>query len=207
MRLVAAPAGTLAMLPLPLLILAAAAVAVVAAAAATTTSRYQHRVQSGCNFFGTAGTDYADANLSVVQLNGTRPLASCCAACDAWNRELAVGVTQSQRCSFGVVLRGGGGNDDGSSSTITCTLKPSATQPFSAAHATAVRPEQGPGGQANLDLIVLPPRLAERYGAKCLDGSPPALYYKKAANPSASRHWVLFFKGGGWCCTRCHLCP
>ena len=148
------------------------------------------RVQSGCNFFGNAGTDYADANLSVVQLNSTKPLSSCCAACDAWNNA-ASRKPAAAHCSIGVVLRGD-----------VCVLKPSSTQPFHAAHATAVRPEQGPGAMANLELIVLPLSVADRYGAKCLDGSPPALYYKAAntsADPSAANKWALFFKGGGWC--------
>ena len=149
-------------------------------------------LQSGCNFFGKAGHDYADANIAVIQLNSTaKPLSSCCAACDAWNDR-----KPAARCSIGVVLHQRGMRTD------VCMLKASVAQPFPNVHATAVQPAaKGPGGMANLDLIVLPPSVADRYGAKCLDGSPPALYFKAAntsADPSAANKWVLFFKGGGW---------
>ena len=149
-----------------------------------------------CTFFGRAATDYADTNLSVVQLlpNATKPLASCCAACSTWNA--AAPRKASRTCSIGVLLHG-----------TVCALKPSANRPFPSSSATAVQPSSAPApgpnpGMANLDLIVLPEPLAERYGAKCLDGSPPALYMKAAnttADPSAANKWVLFFKGGGWC--------
>jgi hypothetical protein len=147
-----------------------------------------------CNFFGQAATDYADANLSVVQLppNATEPLASCCAACSTWNA--AAPRNASATCRIGVLLHG-----------TVCTLKPSSDRPFPSSPATAVQPSSALGpnpDMANLDLIILPWSLAERYGAKCLDGSPPAIYMKGAntsADPSAANKWVLFFKGGGWC--------
>ena len=60
---------------------------------------------TGCNFFGTSGTDYGDANLSVVQLGNTStPLASCCDACTAWNTKPP--ATPETNCSIGVVLAG-----------------------------------------------------------------------------------------------------
>jgi len=148
---------------------------------------------TGCNFFGTSGTDYGDANLSVIQLGNTStPLASCCDACTAWNTKPP--ATPETNCSIGVVLAG-----------RLCALKASSYRPFSSQHATAVQPGRSmphPNPMANLDLIVLPKATADAFGAKCLDGSPPALYFKVAntsADPSAATSWVLFFKGGGWC--------
>ena len=146
----------------------------------------------GCNFFGASGIDYGDANLSVVQLGNTStPLAECCDACTAWNA-----AAPETNCSIGVMLAG-----------WMCALKASSQHPFSSQHATAVQPPgriepRGPNPMANLDLIVLPKATADQFGAKCLDGSPPALYFKAAntsADPSAATKWVLFFKGGGWC--------
>jgi len=36
-------------------------------------------------------------------------------------------------------------------------------------------------------------------GARCLDGSPPAFYFRAASNPKNADKWVLFIQGGGWC--------
>jgi hypothetical protein len=43
--------------------------------------------------------------------------------------------------------------------------------------------------------FVLPQAYADSFGAKCLDGSPPA-YAIRPGDPST---WVIFFEGGGWC--------
>lgn len=32
---------------------------------------------------------------------------------------------------------------------------------------------------------------------KCLDGSAPAIYYRKSSNPN----WIIYFESGGWCGT------
>jgi len=42
----------------------------------------------------------------------------------------------------------------------------------------------------------LPQSVADKFGAKCLDGSPPT--YQITRNAS-SDGWVLFLEGGGWC--------
>ena len=149
---------------------------------------------AGCKFFGKMGTNYADTNLSVAQLGNTSTLfASCCDACYAWNDAKPAPETN---CSIGVVLSG-----------RLCALKASSLRPFPSRHATAVQPPSSskPGPEpamANLDLVVLPQATADKFGAKCLDGSAPALYFKAAntsADSSAATKWVLFFKGGGWC--------
>jgi len=141
-----------------------------------------------CDFFGPPGTGYADTNLSVVVVNATRPLASCCDACDAWNA-----ASRSPHCRLGVVTQPGN----------VCALKPSSAQPFAAARATAVRPPPpSPSPEHNLELLVLPNSSALLQGAACLDGTPPAIYMAPAntsADPSAANKWVLYFKGGGWC--------
>eukprot|EP00041_Stephanoeca_diplocostata_P002866 m.30099 g.30099 ORF g.30099 m.30099 type:complete len:516 (-) comp13831_c0_seq2:137-1684(-) len=56
-----------------------------------------------------------------------------------------------------------------------------------------------PGGSLDQRLVVLTPAEADAYGAKCLDGSPPALYYSPARGTANQDNWVLYFKGGGWC--------
>eukprot|EP00750_Incisomonas_marina_P009106 INCI15809.2.p1 GENE.INCI15809.2~~INCI15809.2.p1 ORF type:complete len:119 (+),score=28.43 INCI15809.2:110-466(+) len=43
---------------------------------------------------------------------------------------------------------------------------------------------------------VLPVDVAEKFGAKCLDGSPPT--FELSRNVSSTK-WVLFLEGGGWC--------
>jgi hypothetical protein len=42
----------------------------------------------------------------------------------------------------------------------------------------------------------LPASVADGFGAKCLDGSPPT--YDVSLNKTSSQ-WVLFLEGGGWC--------
>ena len=49
---------------------------------------------------------------------------------------------------------------------------------------------------AALSALVLPQSFADTYGAKCLDGTPPAIYYSLNASSST---WLLFLEGGGWC--------
>lgn len=50
-------------------------------------------------------------------------------------------------------------------------------------------------------LRVVPPALAARFGAACLDGTPPAYYFRPAATPTAARKFKLHIMGGGWCTT------
>jgi hypothetical protein len=42
----------------------------------------------------------------------------------------------------------------------------------------------------------IPAAVADKFGAKCLDGTPPT--YDVSLNTSSSQ-WVLFLEGGGWC--------
>jgi hypothetical protein len=51
---------------------------------------------------------------------------------------------------------------------------------------------------APLTLSVLPQPFADSFGAKCLDGSPPALYSLLAPSPATSP-LIIFLEGGGWC--------
>jgi STAM-binding protein len=51
-------------------------------------------------------------------------------------------------------------------------------------------------------LTILDEEESLRRGARCLDGSPPAMYYHAAntsADLSASTKWMLYFQGGSWC--------
>ena len=47
----------------------------------------------------------------------------------------------------------------------------------------------------SLTAIVLPQAFADIYGAKCLDGTPPALYIHPGSDKST---FVVFEEGGGW---------
>ena len=47
-----------------------------------------------------------------------------------------------------------------------------------------------------LTATVLPPSYVTKFGAACLDGTPPAIYTHLGADPST---WVVFLEGGGWC--------
>jgi hypothetical protein len=62
-------------------------------------------------------------------------------------------------------------------------------------------PPPPPAGPGSLDqkLVVLTDDEAAGYGAKCLDGTPPAIYYAPARGAANQDKWVLYFKGGGWC--------
>ena len=61
-------------------------------------------------------------------------------------------------------------------------------------------PGPAPGTSFDQKLVVLSEDEATDYGAKCLDGSPPAIYYAPARGGAAYQDkWVLYFKGGGWC--------
>jgi len=44
--------------------------------------------------------------------------------------------------------------------------------------------------------VPIPAAVADKFGAKCLNGSPPT--YDVSLNKSSSQ-WVLFLEGGGWC--------
>ena len=44
-------------------------------------------------------------------------------------------------------------------------------------------------------LTPIPQAFADKFGAKCLDGSPPS-YASLLQDPL---RWVLFIEGGGWC--------
>ena len=36
-------------------------------------------------------------------------------------------------------------------------------------------------------------------GSVCLDGSPPGVFYRKAATAAANTSWVIYLQGGAWC--------
>ena len=65
---------------------------------------------------------------------------------------------------------------------------------------TWLEPQQLPvpsSTAAPLSLHVLPQSLADAFGAKCLDGTPPAMYVLKGD----AKRWMVFIEGGGWCFT------
>jgi hypothetical protein len=49
-------------------------------------------------------------------------------------------------------------------------------------------------GKGNAKKYVLP----EETGAKCMDGSLPAFYFRKGKGEGI-RKWLIYFEGGGWC--------
>ena len=52
--------------------------------------------------------------------------------------------------------------------------------------------------RAEMKLITLPDAVT-KMGARCLDGSPAAYYFRPASKPESMDKWVLFIQGGGWC--------
>jgi hypothetical protein len=38
-----------------------------------------------------------------------------------------------------------------------------------------------------------------KFNAKCLDGSNPGYYFRKASSQAAATKWKFHFMGGGWC--------
>ncbi|GJP32148.1 hypothetical protein CLOM_g16725 [Closterium sp. NIES-68] len=51
------------------------------------------------------------------------------------------------------------------------------------------------GGAGSTSLVLLPP---SRYGARCLDGSPPGFYHRQG-NGAGANKWLIYLQGGGWC--------
>jgi hypothetical protein len=49
---------------------------------------------------------------------------------------------------------------------------------------------------ASASADTLPQAIADKFGAKCLNGQPPP--YELQLNESSTK-WVLFLEGGGWC--------
>jgi hypothetical protein len=68
---------------------------------------------------------------------------------------------------------------------------------FSAFHGAVPSPRPAPshfpGGSVDQKLVVLSQEEADQYGAKCLDGSPPAVYYAPARGVENQDNWVLYF--------------
>lgn len=53
------------------------------------------------------------------------------------------------------------------------------------------------GAMASMQLHVINDAINE--GARCLDGSAPAYYFKEGTTEKGKKNWVLFVQGGGWC--------
>lgn len=53
------------------------------------------------------------------------------------------------------------------------------------------------GAMASMQLNVITDAINE--GARCLDGSAPAYYFKEGTTETGKKNWVLFVQGGGWC--------
>jgi len=51
---------------------------------------------------------------------------------------------------------------------------------------------------ADMKIITLPDAVT-KMGARCLDGSPAAYYFRAASKQENMDKWVLFIQGGGWC--------
>ena len=142
-----------------------------------------------CVPYSQAGIDYRDANLTVVPLSKANRSTACCDACASWNERRAPG---SPACTIGVWHR----------DTSCCALKATALKPFKGLHVLAYAAAVQPADPSAMDLVILPNASSVDKGAVCLDGSAPAIYYRKpntTADPSADKKWVLYFKGGGWC--------
>ena len=49
------------------------------------------------------------------------------------------------------------------------------------------------------DLHLHPASTVAMFNARCLDGSAPGFYFRKASSPSSATKWKFHFQGGGWC--------
>eukprot|EP01061_Rhynchopus_euleeides_P003296 TRINITY_DN12565_c1_g2_i2.p1 TRINITY_DN12565_c1_g2~~TRINITY_DN12565_c1_g2_i2.p1 ORF type:complete len:374 (+),score=99.21 TRINITY_DN12565_c1_g2_i2:75-1124(+) len=50
---------------------------------------------------------------------------------------------------------------------------------------------------ADMDFHLMSDKVAD--GAVCLDGTPAALYFRKATKPENANDWIMMIQGGGWC--------
>ena len=69
-------------------------------------------------------------------------------------------------------------------------------QPSSSTSSTSSTNSPSPPSPV-MDLVLLSDA-ASKDGAVCLDGSPPAYYWRPSSSSSSSA-WILFLEGGGWC--------
>ena len=107
--------------------------ALAAAVATSSPTAVADRAAGSCGFFGKAGVDYQDANLSVISVGGGHPYEACCAACDSWNAQ-----KHSQNCTIGVVYNAG--TQRHPSAPAPCALKASSLRPVPGRKVTAVSP-------------------------------------------------------------------
>lgn len=96
--------------------------------------------ESSCSFFGKAGTDFRDENVSVVWIRNGLPFSSCCEACSEWNR---VNATKgAKKCVAGVVY--GAGTHVHPILPTRCALKAGTSRPVVTGTVTAVAPSAPP---------------------------------------------------------------
>ena len=120
-------------------------------------------IDTGCSFFGKPGTDFLDANLSVVTMSTGPPFASCCAACASWNRQ----NSSKGRCAVGVVY--GAGTHAHPRLPAACALKAGSTKTAITGHVTAVAPT-APQPPAPAPSPAPPPSAAFRFASSYGDG-------------------------------------
>jgi hypothetical protein len=133
----------------------------------------------GCSFFGSAGTDYQDENVSVVTIRSGPPFASCCAACSAWNRNRRHN-TSAGNCVIGVVY--GAGTHSHPRLPTACALKAGSTKPVVSGGVTAVKPSGPPPPPPTPPT---PPVAAFRFASSHGDGMV------LQASPSRSQVWGM----------------
>jgi len=132
------------------------------------------------------GVDYADPNLTVVPNRGASK--ACCALCMDYNQQGHSGPN----CTVAVWHRDAG----------VCALKATSLKPVHGRHVQAYGAAPAAPDPSAMNLVILPNAASVDRGAVCLDGSAPAIYYRKpntTADPGADTKWVIYFKGGGWC--------
>ena len=49
------------------------------------------------------------------------------------------------------------------------------------------------------EIHLLPDARVAEFGAKCLDGSAPGYYIRRASSPASATKWKFHQMGGGWC--------
>jgi hypothetical protein len=59
----------------------------------------------------------------------------------------------------------------------------------------------GQAGPWDAALRLFSPATIAKYNARCLDGSPPGLFFRPATSPSSATKFKLHIQGGGWATT------
>lgn len=150
--------------------------------------------ESVCDDFNIAKNTGIRTNGTAREVhNNTRGLEGCCDACQKAGPVECDAFFTGPQFHTCVLYAAGSVVSTHSSPEHTAAFRGPAPPP------SPPKPNPFPGGSLDQELVVLTEDEAAQYNARCLDGSPPAIYYSPARGAENQQNWVLYFKGGGWC--------